>query len=453
MTRTEFCPNPNCRARLQIQLPAPNRVHCPRCHEPVPLSPTPKGTAREGKGGVDDSLSPTPTSFQARRSPMPGWMLALCLLLFFVSGASGLVMVLNYWHLNKADMRSRARATGLPFESNIRLDASKLGFIANKSRGPEGWVQDWSKPAGGRLLFCVEDLPGLRPAVEDLEAMTLPRLDAIFPEGRFHLALKKKESPGLVAGEPSMASWELEVSETETPSSGDKKAEAVGRLFGSVAVVARRGYVYWFVDLWPAPGATDAFDCWSHVEWGSDRENWQPVPQRELKLAVAGTTLTLNPDIWRPLEGPEKEAFLKSVEGEALAGQDKSPFLAEAILQGRKKRQSTSDSGLKTNAVLEVMVVNQALVKAEDWVREWEKWRASQGALPDGAPIVKLVPLAGQPDIYRSTVNAATEELVLIVPVMGGKQAWFASCPFPERSFWAGEFARIRRSLSRKLSD
>jgi len=89
------------------------------------------------------------------------------------------------------------------------------------------------------------------------------------------------------------------------------------------------------------------------------------------------------------------------------------------------------------------------LGKPEDWERAWENWRGRQGTLPDGAPAVKLVPMAGQENLYRSTVNGVTEELVLVVPANGGKMAWVASCQFSERSDWAGEFARIRRSVPR----
>lgn len=447
MTLTEICPNPNCRARLQIQLPAPNRFHCPRCNEPVSLGTDRResGERKSIAGNGLASLSGAVTDVKS--SVMPGWMLAVCLLLFFVSGASGLVMVLNYWHLAKGEGRSRGRATQAPFQSNIRLDVSRTGFIANNARVRDGWIHDLSRPGGGRLLVGVEDLPGLRPAVEDLEAMTLSRMDTFFPEGQFNLALRKKEAPALIAGEPSMAAWELEVAVAS--SAEDKKTESPGRLFGSVAVLARRGYVYWFVDLWPVPNSGEAADCWSGLEWGTDRENWQPTPQRELKLAVAGSSLTLNPDIWRPLEGPEKEAFLKSLEGEPAPGQPKSPLNSEEILQGRKKRQSATDSGLKTNAVLQAVVPTGPLGKPEDWERAWENWRGRQGTLPDGAPAVKLVPMAGQENLYRSTVNGVTEELVLVVPANGGKMAWVASCQFSERSDWAGEFARIRRSVPR----
>jgi len=449
MTRTEICPNPNCRARLQIQLPAPGRVHCPRCHEPVSLNLAQQETCDGGKGSPGTGVMPKGSLMPIKSSAMPGWMLAVSLLLFFVSGASSVVMVLNFWHLTKGEMRTRARSAGLPFQSNIRMDFSLEGFVANQARGQEGWIQEWSRPDGGRLLVGAEDLPGLKPAVEDLEAMTLSRLDGIFPEGRFHLALNKKEASGLIADEPTVAAWELEVAENEAAPADVKNSETPGRLFGSVTVVARRGYVYWFVDLWPVPSSGEASECWSRVEWGTERENWQPTPQRELKVSVAGSTLTLNPDVWRPLEGPEKDAFLKSLESEQPSGQFKTPFRPEAILQGRRKRQSAGDSGLKTNAILQAMVVTEGLTKPENWGMEWEKWRALQGSLPEGSPTVKLVPLAGLADMYRSTVNGETEELVLLVPMAGGKLAWIASCQFSERSNWAGEFARIRRSLPR----
>lgn len=447
MTRTEICPNPNCRARLQVQLPAPPRFHCPRCNEPVSLA-TERRESGERMPISGHGLASLSGSMAGGKSPvMPGWMLAVCLLLFFVSGASGLVMVLNYWHLAKGEGHSRGKAGQTPFQSNIRLDSSRTGFVTNNARVREGWMQDLSRPDGGRLMVGVEDLPGLRPAVEDLEAMTLSRMDTFFPEGLFNLALKKKDVPAVIAGEPSMVTWDLEVA--GAPSVEDKKTEASGRLFGSVSVLGRRGYVYWFVDLWPVPNSGEAAECWSGVEWGTDRENWQPTPQRELKLAVAGSSLTLNPDVWRPLEGPEKDAFLKSLEGEPAPGQPKSSLKPEAVLQGRKKRQSATDPGVKTNAVLQAVVALEPLEKREAWERAWEKWRGQQSSAPEGEPTVKLVPLAGQENLYRSTVNGVTEELILLVPATGGKMAWVASCQFTERSEWAGEFARIRRGVPR----
>lgn len=449
MTVTEICPNPNCRARLQVQLPAPTRIHCPRCHAPITVQPV------SGSPGVPESLvSPAHRpvlsgSLASKGRAMPSWMLAVCLLLFFVSGACGLVILVNCWHWSQIKLRHQGQPRVLPFQWNIRFSPPTAGFVSKTVRPGAGWIQDWSKAGGARLLIGGEDLQGQQPEVEDLEAMTLSRLDDLFPENRFQVALKKEERPARVAGEPCAVHWSLEIAESDHEPGNGEKREVTGKLFGSVAVVTRRGYLYWFVGLEANPVLEPLEAWWTRVEWGTERENWIPVPLRELKVPVADKVLTLDPEVWRILEGEEKLSLLKSFEGDPKPGKAIGGFQIETVLQGRKKRSASQDSALKSNALLMAVSVGKTLDKQENWVGEWERWRLHESAQADEPPVIKLVPMTGQNGLYRSTVNGETDELILVAPLPGGKSAWIAACPFTDRASWSGEFARVRRSLGR----
>lgn len=380
---------------------------------------------------------------------MPGWMVALCLLMVFVSAACGLVILVNYQHWSQVKLGDPGQPRVLPFQWNIRFSPPPGGFVSKTVRPGTGWLQDWSTADGTRLLIGAEDLPARQPDLEELEALTLSRLDDLFPDNQFNIALKKSELTASITGEPCAAHWSLEIAESDRESGNPEKREVTAKLFGSVAVVARRGYVYWFVGLQANPVQEPLEAWWTRLEWGTERENWKPEPRRELKVAFSEKTLALDPEVWRILEGEEKLSLLKPLEGDPKPSPALGVFQIETVLQGRKKRSSSQDSGLKTNAMLLAVSVGKPLDKPEDWVGVWEKWRLHDSAQSDEPPVIKLVPIMGQIGLYRSTVNGETDEMILVAPLPGGKSAWFAACPYPDRASWSGEFTQIRRSLGR----
>jgi len=449
MTVTEICPNPDCRARLVVTLPAPGRIHCPRCHRAIVLQPSnPHG----GLSQLNDGLNSSPDEFMATKKksqPIPSWLLATYLLLVFVSGACALLMVINYWHLSQLNERKNSIAKSIPFQMNLRFRPPEAGFISKPTRiGRKGasWEQDWVNPTNStRLLIGIEDQPEQVPDIEDFEPMTLSRLQAVFPEPRFQLALKKQEDPILIGSEPCTTNWALEV--VDTGDNSDGKGDPV-RLFGSVSVLARRGYIYWFAGLAAKLPENESKAWWSGLELGDERADWKPQPMRELSVVAFGSKLTLDPDIWRVLQAEEKNAFTKPLSGEVKPGLTKSPFEIEMVFQGRKKRSTSLEGGLKTNSTLMAIAANPPANQLDLLQKNWEHWRLLQSPESGDSPVVKLVPLADYPDFFRSTINGETEELVLLVPLPNGaKGAWVASCPYEDRSEWIGNLSKIRRYL------
>lgn len=448
MNLIKYCPNPDCRTRLQIPEPIPPRVVCPRCHGTVDLN-------RGGKqpSSLLEEFAEPPVSITDRRSLFnpPIWIWLFALVAFFVSTISAALMIINYRHISRLDASRSWAGKSSPFNLNFRFRPEERSFLSRSVESKGGWIQKWTRESDGVALYLgAMDFGRVDLEKEEAEGFVSGKLDALFPPSSYQIVTRKKDGASAIGGERVVGAWSVQVAssgEVGKDQQGGAPVEAQTR-FGEISLVSRRGYLYWFLVLGGDPGV-EIGSWWAGVEFGNDREGWVPQAAQEIEVPALGGKLPLDPATWRVLNDKERTEYFQILQnnpGASDKGKGQPDF--KAMVQGRKKKSASLDGGLKTNAVLFAVKIPAKTADLDAFRAWWEKWRATQS--PEGAepPEIKLMPIAGQDGFFRSVINGESEDYLAIFPVPSENAAWFVTCLYQDREEWAGEFSRIKRKLA-----
>ena len=433
----QVCPNTNCRAKLELKFPLSSRASCPRCHCVIDLYSEP-GLPTLQKTGYSFVFRDPRLQITIRRNFMPDWMIGLCVLGIVGLAFGTITTTLNIFHLNRHRQISEIQAKNRLFVMNLYYSPPGKDFKQQKRSMETGWNQWWFREVDRSIIaISMEDFQAKQPDADDIEQMTIARLEKFLPNTEYQVAIKLGPNRERVGGDEWDGSWIFEAT---------YRNDDTARISGKIMAMLRRGYGYWFVSSGPEEKAEERTTWANGLLFGNARADWKPQIARELKILSFNHSLSLDPDIWQLLDAKQSTDLNQHPQ----MGDIISNLRFEIVLQGKKNRSGSLDGGLKVYSMLYAVTASDGAGDMPFWQGAWKNRRIALAPNGDVMPEVKFSPVNGQADLFRMIVNGQFEELVLIIPFAGEKPAaWLASCGSPDSLDWQVEFLRIRRGLQK----